>query len=209
MGNIYLVRHGKVDGDAALYGRTDVAVSDKENNRVLKQLISLNIKPEQVISSPLSRCLSLAQLYSAASGASVLRYAAFKEMAFGDIDGIPFDDLYQVPQQWQTLEKFWADPVQHSLPNAELLAGFSYRVIHGWNNLLKQHKDTNSQSTVVICHGGVIRMILAHILGVDWRNAAWYTSLKIANGSVTTLSFENDQVSVNSIAVSPCMVEVA
>lgn len=202
MSKIYLVRHGKVDGLPALYGRTDITVANKENERILHQLCALNIAAEQVISSPLTRCLSLAQLYAASVGASVHRYAALKEMAFGDVDGVCFDELYQDKGRWQLMEKFWADPVQHSLPNAELLAGFSYRVVHGWKNVLKQHKDSNSQSTVVVCHGGVIRMILAHVLGVDWRNAAWYTNLNIANGSVTSLSLENGIISVESIAVS-------
>lgn len=202
MSKIYLVRHGKVDGLPALYGRTDISVAQKENERILQQLQTLNITAEQVISSPLSRCFTLAQLYAESVGASVHRYAALKEMAFGDVDGVCFDELYQDKARWQLMEKFWADPVQHSLPNAELLGGFSYRVVHGWKNVLKQHKDSNSQSTVVICHGGVIRMILAHVLGVDWRNAAWYTHLKIAYGSVTSLSLENGVISVESIAVS-------
>lgn len=200
MSKIHLIRHGKVDAPAALYGHTDVSVQQSINKDILAGIINEQIRPQLIITSPLLRCYQLAQTLAEYFDISPHRYAAFKEMNFGDFDGIPFDDLHLQTAQWQLLERFWQNPVQQTLPNAELLAGFSYRTFHGWNNLIKQHTDNKSDDTVVICHGGIIRMILAHILDVDWRNATWYTSLNIANGSMTTLNLINEKVSVDFIA---------
>ena len=197
MAKIHFIRHNKVMGPAALYGHNDIAVAPQDNQKLMEQLLAQNIKPTQIISSPLKRCQSLATALSKALGCSLSIEPAFKEMDFGSYDGVPFDDLVQSEEKWQVLERFWQDPVQNTLPNAELLAGFSYRVLQAWRKLISSNVEGD---LIVICHGGVIRMIIAHLLGIDWRNANLYTRLNIAYGSITTINLSAQQdVSVECI----------
>lgn len=204
MANIYLLRHGKIDGEAALYGHTDVQVAQSTNDKICQDFIGFcqrnDVSIDNIITSPLVRCASLAQrIAMSQSLATPALVNAFKEMNFGQYDGVPFDTLHQQPQHWQVLESFWQDPVQHTLPKAELLTGFSYRVSHAWQQLVEQTRQ-QQLNTLVVCHGGVIRMILVHVLNVDFRNPLWYTQLSIDNGSLTTIAIKEHGTQVKHIA---------
>ena len=182
-------------------------MAPKHNQQLLVQLLAQDIKPSHVLTSPLQRCQSLAIALATENRCPVTIEPAFKEMDFGDYDGVPFDDINIHQEKWQVLERFWQDPVQNSLPNAELLAGFSYRVLQGWRKLLSSEINGD---LVVICHGGVIRMIIAHLLGIDWRNANLYTRLNIAYGSITTVNLSLEQsVTVECIGRSILPSEAA
>jgi alpha-ribazole phosphatase len=199
--NIYLLRHGKVSGEAALYGHTDVDVSADIDETIVDQLIALNLDINSVITSPLKRCFNLAELLSKKSQLPLTSIEKLKEMNFGLYDGVPFDELHQDENIWQLLERFWQNPVQHPLPKAELLTGFSFRVINAWQMIVdKVMSEPSNKNIVVVCHGGVIRMILAHLLNIDFRNPLWYTNLSIANGSLTTIDVTNNQTRVKLIA---------
>lgn len=201
MANIYLLRHGKVSGEAALYGHTDVEVETTIDDEIIQQLTALNVEIDAIITSPLKRCINLAKELSKKAQVTVTSIAQLKEMNFGLYDGVPFDQLHQDANTWQLFEKFWQNPVQHPLPNAELLTGFSYRVNNAWQEIVNNIQLAQSnQNIVVVCHGGVIRMILAHLLNIDFRNPRWYTNLSIANGSLTTIEVGKKQVRVKQIA---------
>jgi alpha-ribazole phosphatase len=199
--NIYLLRHGKVSGEAALYGHTDVDVAPDVNALIVKQLVAMNLEVNSVITSPLKRCFNLAELLSHESKSSITSLEPLKEINFGLYDGVPFDELHQDKNIWQSLERFWQNPVQHPLPKAELLTGFSFRVINAWQMIIdKVMLEPLNQNIIVVCHGGVIRMILAHLLNIDFRNPLWYTNLSIANGSLTSIEIKNKQTRVKQIA---------
>ncbi|MGF1776345.1 histidine phosphatase family protein [Vibrio nomapromontoriensis] len=176
--NIYLLRHGKVTGKAALYGHTDISVLCEENDRIAANLGSLSLGLRQVITSPLVRCHSVAEQYAHQQALPLCVAPELSEMYFGDLDGVPFDTMST--QEWQMLEPFWTVPAQIRLPNAESLSDFHTRVVGYWESLATQKQDT-----LVVTHGGVIRMILAHLLDLDWTNAKWYSTLSIQNGSLT------------------------
>ncbi|WP_286233534.1 histidine phosphatase family protein [Thalassotalea sediminis] len=204
MANIFLMRHGKVQGEAALYGHTDVGVDEQEN----KQLAALvgyffNLQeriPVAVLSSPLRRCSTLAdQVSTELSLPKPMLLPTLKEMNFGRYDGVNFDELYQQVDPWCQLERFWQDPVQHPLPDAELLTGFVYRVNQAWQTLLKQLEESQGD-LFVVCHGGVIRMILALILNINVRNPNWYTQLSIGYGSLTKIDVLAQQTRVKYIS---------
>jgi len=201
MANLYLLRHGKVAGEAALYGHTDVEVFSQTNQEIVDAFIEQNIAVSRLYSSPLKRCASLAHVISEQTSCKVELIAGLKEMNFGQYDGIAFDDLYQDKVVWPQLERFWQNPVQHPLPQAELLTGFSYRVNRAWQSIIEQVNISDvNENILVICHGGVIRMILASLLDVDFRNPLWYTQLAIANGSVTSIEINQKNTRIKGIA---------
>ncbi|WP_104403038.1 histidine phosphatase family protein [Vibrio penaeicida] len=206
--NIYLVRHGKVTGEPALNGWTDAKVPETTQSQIAQDLVSEIGTFDSIISSPLSRCLNLAKLISsgkdstatdsAQSSKSVEVSDAFKEMLFGDLDGKPFNTI---ESHWHLLDDFWRDPAGHPLPNAETLEEFHNRVETEWRSLTQ----TCQRDTLVVTHGGVIRIILASVLGLDWRNPALYSTLSIANASVTHIELckaEQVFIKVRSVGVT-------
>ncbi|MGF1756148.1 histidine phosphatase family protein [Vibrio makurazakiensis] len=176
--NVYLLRHGKTLGEPALNGHTDVLVDVVTQTAISQALSELEVSFDKVLTSPLKRCSDLADIFTLNANLSVVTEQDLQEMSFGDVDGVPFDDLQQ---QWELLESFWLDPANHQLPGAESLHSFQSRVISAWSHVLESEND----NILLITHGGVIRVILAHILNVDWKNPSWYSNLAIANASLS------------------------
>jgi alpha-ribazole phosphatase len=175
-----LLRHGEVDGPTALYGRTDVALSREGWQQMLQQTNRLqNI--DNIISSPLRRCQDFAKELASDHELTLQIEAGIQECDFGEWDGIKFDDH---SQQWPLMTSFWQDPDHNTPPQGESLETFHNRVVTSWQSLCKQHSGKNN---LLVCHGGVIRQILAHILGTDWRSGVWYSQLQIGHASLTRI----------------------
>ena len=175
-----LLRHGQIDGPTALYGRTDVALSREGWQQMLQQTNRLqNI--DNIISSPLRRCQDFAKELASDHELTLQIEAGIQECDFGEWDGIKFDDH---SQQWPLMTSFWQDPDHNTPPQGESLETFHNRVISSWQSLCKQHSGKNN---LLVCHGGVIRQILAHILKTDWRSGVWYSQLQIGHASLTRI----------------------
>ncbi|GHE91637.1 histidine phosphatase family protein [Thalassotalea profundi] len=209
--HIYLLRHGIVSGNAALYGDTDVPVLAEVNDAICTALKDTQITFDNIYSSPLQRCQKLADLISRDESRPQLNNVFIvndlKEMNFGVFDGIPFDDIYKDTTKWQLLEHFWQSPSKNTLPQAESLTKFYQRIATQWRRIfeaIKQQKHSNSLDTethtLIVCHGGVIRMILACLLKDNINESGWYQSYKVPYGSLTHLTISNVNVEVNKLA---------
>ena len=175
-----LVRHGQIDGPAALYGRTDVALSRDGWQQMFQQTNRLH-NLDNIISSPLRRCRDFAKELASDHRLTLQIESGMQECDFGEWDGIEFDDH---SQQWPLMTSFWQDPDHNTPPQGESLETFHNRVVASWQSLCKQHRGQNN---LVVCHGGVIRQILAHILPTDWRSGEWYSQLQIGHASLTRI----------------------
>ncbi|WP_068546577.1 histidine phosphatase family protein [Thalassotalea crassostreae] len=182
MTNIFLMRHGKVDGPPALYGRTDVSVVKEHDQQLLTQLLTIQHQFSYVLSSPLKRCKELATEFSKASNKPLAVIDSLAEINFGDYDGVAFDSI---PEHWPTLEQFWQNPSKNQLPNSESLELFVERLRSSWQSLLQRYQG---EDLLIICHGGVIRMLLSLVLDLDWQNPKLFSALTVNNGSITKLS---------------------
>ena len=177
---IDLLRHGTIAGDPGLYGHTDIALSES-GWRQMQQSVSIDLQYQQVLSSPLQRCHRFAKDYSRRHALQLTTDPMLQEMNFGTWDGHTFD---QLQPRWPELEKFWETPAEVTPPEGESLLGFKNRVEQAWQTLLQQCRGTQ---TLVVTHAGVIRMILAQLLCVDWQSAAYYQQLRIDYGSITRI----------------------
>ncbi|MFT2090348.1 histidine phosphatase family protein [Paraglaciecola sp. 2405UD69-4] len=178
---INLLRHGEIDGPAALYGRTDVLLSENGQRQMRQQTRKL-LYLDNIISSPLRRCSDFATEIARIHELDVKIEPDFQECDFGEWDGIQFDDQ---SQHWPLMTSFWQSPEQHPPPKGESLEGFHSRVIKAWSSLLQSGQN---QCNLVVCHGGVIRQILGHVLPADWQDGAWYSQLQIGYGSLTRIT---------------------
>ncbi len=231
---IDLLRHVKVEGKAALYGKTDIPANAAHNHQLLASLVnktSIHYPKDRayyddIFSSPLQRCASFAQLYAKKYRLTWSCLDAMQEMNFGVFDGVIFDELDSIQRSvgtmcqsgyrgervnqagkltkyicsnWQLLEKFWQSPATQTLPEAESLATFQQRVVGCWQQMIRDIALTQQNSieakvndkchrrVLLVCHGGVIRIILANLLKLDWENPSWYQGLKIENASITKI----------------------
>lgn len=184
--HIFLVRHGQVAGAAALYGKTDVALSLAGHSALTRQFE--RIRPvTRIVSSPLKRCLQFSQQVSRQDALPLSIEAGFRECDFGRWDGVPFDDI--PADSWNELEAFWQAPSEYHFTDAEPLAVMEARVVAAWQLLLETvRNESEPQRIVVVTHGGVIRLILASVLGFHWSNPALYSQWQIGYGSATSIT---------------------
>jgi alpha-ribazole phosphatase len=186
MKNIYLLRHGRTVGPAALNGSTDIAVAPQEQQALAAAIEKRELGFTRVVSSPLKRCSELAALLVERNPKlELVTEPNFRELHFGRFDGIPFDELKDEQEQ---LLAFWNAPASNTLPDAEPLAEAYLRVATAWQRQLA----TLQQDTLIISHGGPIRLILAHTLDADWKNSSWHAALSIAYQSLTHLQVYNE-----------------
>jgi len=180
---ITLIRHGKVNGPAALYGATDIPLSATGHSDLTSTLQHLHSHSpiNHLISSPRIRCLQVAQAFSAQNKIPLHVDDNFQEMDFGIWDGVPFDEL---GDEWNNIEAFWHSPHSMHPPQGESLTDFAARVISSWESLMNNPKPGHN---AIICHGGVIRILIAHILQLDWRNPALFKQLQIDYASCTRI----------------------
>lgn len=185
---ITLLRHGQVAGAAALYGHTDVALSDlgRDNLRAAFNNIHSKLPIDGIISSPLQRCAEISRAFAVEKMIDYHLNAQFKEMHFGDWDGIAFDKLGHI---WHDLEAFFNSPHAVHPPAGETLGQFAQRIISAWETLLEQN---DYQHLVLVCHGGVIRVIIAHLLSIDWSNANLFKQLHIDYASHSRIEVQKD-----------------
>jgi len=177
--NIYLLRHGKTVGEPALYGHTDIEVATDKQTEICRSLLEQEFSFSALQTSPLRRCHDLAKLIHAnRPELELIVSAGWKETHFGDLDGVPFA---KAKSSWPLLDAFWQDPKQNPLPNSEALSDFYSRISTTWDEFAR----TVDKDTLIVCHGGTIRMILARLLALDWANAALYSTLSIAHQSLT------------------------
>lgn len=195
--NIHLFRHGQVAGPAALYGKTDIALSQDGQDALLRATGHLQI-PSLIITSPLQRCSAFATRKAEELGCALEVDTGLREMDFGTWDGAPYqeDNL-----DWPKMEQFWQRPAEVTPPGGESLLQMQKRVSSSWRKI-----ESYSQETIwVFAHGGVIRLIIAEILALDWRSASLYCNLQVGYASRTDVQVQcSDQFQstrVQAIAV--------
>lgn len=133
----------------------------------------------------------------------IFKETTFKETAFQNVTLA--DNIVQSKLHWSQLEAFFQAPGEIVLPAAEALSDFHHRVTLAWQKLITQQVNIVAKQKqalqlvqgqaekysptprriLVIAHGGVIRMILAHILQVNWQQSSWHQKLQIGHGSLS------------------------
>jgi alpha-ribazole phosphatase len=162
-----LVRHGKVNGPAALYGKTDIELSTRGHQDILASLARLHREDaiDYIFSSPLRRCTRAAEDFATHHLLPISIAADLQECNFGNWDGVDFNLLQD---QWPQLELFWQTPLRATPPNSEDLQAFSSRVNDAWKDIQKQQYCDH---TLILCHGGTIRMVIAALLNIPLESA--------------------------------------
>jgi len=181
-----LIRHGKVNGPAALYGKTDIEMNPHAEQDLLRSLEYLHQENaiDYIISSPLKRCTSVSEEFSKHHLLPIEINNDLQECNFGDWDGVDFNLL---KNEWSSLEAFWQSPLKQCPPNGENLQAFRNRVGNAWKVIQSQQI---CEHTVILCHGGTIRVIIAEILNIPFASPL-FQQLHIDYSSHTYIEIGN------------------
>ncbi|HEV2319568.1 MAG TPA: histidine phosphatase family protein, partial [Verrucomicrobiae bacterium] len=111
-----------------------------------------------------------------------------RELDFGDWTGLNWE---QVCQKFQLLTHEWLEHIERGVaPNGESGPQFRARVEPALRQIIKKHPG---QTVGILCHGGVIRMILSILLEIPLPR---------------TNMFEIEYAGVTQIALFPAHAEI-
>ena len=190
---IDLLRHGECEGGDIFRGSTDVALSESgwDTMRHAINTHAADTPWEQLVSSPLKRCRHFAEAISRRHNISLTIEDDFRELNFGDWDGLERRHLRDSHKE--TLRLLQTDPASFNPPGGESMLAFQRRVQKAWHRLPDQYRGRHLLS---IQHGGTIRMILTHLLSIPLSSMA---KINVPYGSFTRINIHHGNHKDNAV----------
>ncbi len=158
-----LLRHGACQGGYIYRGRTDVELS-AEGWRQMEQAIGTTGGWQRVVTSPLLRCRMFAEHCAEQLHLPLAIIAELQEIDFGEWEGRLVQDVRQADPA--LLARYYEDPSAVTPPGGEPTADAQQRILRGWRTVLR---DFAGEHLLVVCHGGVVRLLLSHLLDMPLR----------------------------------------
>ncbi len=160
-----LLRHGACEGGEIYRGTTDVPLSD-EGRRQMEQAVTPADGWQRIVTSPLVRCHDFATAIAADHNLPLSIAHDLREMDFGEWEGRLVSDVWQ--EDKERVSGFYANPLESAPPGGESVTVVAERAVNAWNGLLAAHAG---EHLLVVAHGGIIRVLLAHLL--DMPLSSW------------------------------------
>jgi alpha-ribazole phosphatase len=184
---IDLLRHGEVQGGSCYRGISDDPLSNTGWEQMTAK-VSSQADWDIIMCSPLMRCQAFAESLAIKLQRPLVSTPALQEIDFGDWEGKTAAQI-----DANLLHQFYADPAEFTPPNGERFIDFQQRVLTAWQVLLKQYQG---KQICLITHAGVIRIILAQILGIDIQHSF---RLKIGHACLSRVECFHDNKSADFI----------
>lgn len=177
---IYLIRHGETDWNAARrwqgFAPTGLNDAGREQARALAAFLRA-CPIHTVYSSDLPRALETARIVGAALGVVPQVDARWREINVGVFQGLTADEVELLyPAE---LAAWRADMPDYRVPTGESRRELQDRAAAAWTQVAAGDGDGE---TVVVSHGGTIRLLLCRLFGSQVRD-----SHPLPNTSITTL----------------------
>ena len=195
---IYLIRHGETEcnKDRKFYGHLDVPLDEKGQSQaeslgmhIQDELVKDGVQISAIYSSPLNRAMSTAAPVSDALNLDVKKEEGLMEMDMGEWEGksveqvIGIKDTDGLPLMFRCMNK----PLSHPMPGGEKLQDADKRITSTMDEIIKNHLPT--ENIACITHGGVIAVVLCHILGESLDD---FRKNIVENTSVTVIETDSD-----------------
>ena len=164
---IDLLRHGACQGGEIYRGRTDVPLSDEGWQQMEKALQTSTYRWQRIVTSPLLRCRTFAEHCAAQFNLPVSIEPSMMEMDFGDWEGRLLQDVWR--EEPELVSGFYDDPGAVTPPGGEPAVNAQRRIALGWDGLMEQYIG---ERFLLVCHGGVIRLLLSHLLELPLSSIA-------------------------------------
>ncbi|UMM64054.1 phosphoglycerate mutase GpmB [Aristophania vespae] len=198
----WLIRHAVVDSSVRklMYGADNVPLcltSLRQQEPIYERLACRLPKNADWISSPLKRAIHTAEAIKKAGNfeGTLQIESGFIEQSLGEWSSLPHQDFSLYPEQ--NPHYFWPLSATERPPQGESMEDVQKRV----GTALDYWADKNlGKETIIISHGGAIRMALAHALGISATSALHFV---IQNLSVTALEHIDGQwrvIMVNTLS---------
>jgi len=168
LSRLLLVRHGNTELNSAqiFVGHTDVELSATGHWQVEKLRDRLSTEKIDVIySSDLRRALGTAETIASPHRLEVIACPELREFDYGELDGLTFAEICRLHPEVAELCACWS--LRLKFPGGESVDQLRQRV-SGFLDRLQQHSP--EQTVLVVTHGGLLRLMVCALLGIDLRH---------------------------------------
>lgn len=181
---IDLIRHGEPEGGKRYRGQIDDPLS-VTGWQQMWDAVGDAAPWQQIVTSPLLRAQAFAMQLAARHALPLAVDARLMEIGFGAWEGRTAEQLRaEDPQQ---IARFYNDPINARPAGAEPLADFRARVLEGFNALVTRY---TGQRVLVVCHAGVMRAVIAHVLNAPLK--AMYR-IEVAYAAITQIKVDGER----------------
>ena len=157
---LILIRHLKTPGNEKrqYIGSTDEALSEQEVQNFVQKQKRENYPPvQQVITSPMKRCIQTAELIYPKN--QVMQEVLLKECDFGIFEGKTYEDLKDKAEY-----QAWLDSGGTiAFPEGEEQKEFRLRCVKGMLCQVDRLCEENVESVAFVVHGGTIMAVLEQL----------------------------------------------
>lgn len=157
---IVFIRHSSLAVPRGIcYGFSDIDVSNNFSTEAKWLKFNLtSFIPQLVVTSPLKRCLKLSK---EVFNKPIKLEVNLKEVNYGNWEGKSWEDIsVEGGNLWMY------NNVNNCPPNGESFLQLKNRVSYVVDELIESKED----KIAVVCHGGVIRSALSHLLNIPLEN---------------------------------------
>ncbi len=183
---IYLVRHGETEWNATdrMQGRSDVPLSPRgvlQSKAVARRLRDRRI--DAVYSSDLVRARDTARIIAEPHGLNVFEEPLLAETSLGEWEGLTEADIIAAGKG-EALRQYRADGVRYRPPGSEPLETVAERMLQALARIAERH---TSGTILIVGHGGSLRVLFCHAIGVP--AVPYMRGFRLANASLSLIEY--------------------
>jgi len=158
---LVLVRHALPADGGLVLPRSDVGlgVAGREQAALLAGRLA-STGPEALYSSPMPRALATARPLADRVGLEPKVVSDIREIDFGELEGVALDEI---ERSRPDLAGWTTAPSSVGFPGGETVEELSERAVEAARGVARAH---TGETAVIVCHGVVIRVLLADVLGM-------------------------------------------
>ena len=156
-----VLRHGECQGGEIFRGATDVALSETGWQQMRSSAERASAPWQRIVTSPLRRCREFAEQLSVQLDVPLSLDDDWREMSFGRWEGQLREDIFK--READAIAAFYRDPAGRAPPEGEAADVLQARVVAAYQRILA---GASGEHVLIVTHGGVIRALLAHVLGM-------------------------------------------
>lgn len=195
---LLLLRHGEVEEryHRVFGGRIDMDLSPRGHEQAAALAAHLRRRTIDVIyASPMRRAQQTLAPLASHCPKPATSVPGFREVDFGDWTGLTWE---QVHGRYQVSAFEWLDLIYRAaMPNAETGVTFRERVEPPLREIVERHAG---ETVAIVCHGGVIRMMLSILLDLPLPKLA---SFEIDYASLTQVERHAHKTEVTLLNFAP------
>jgi alpha-ribazole phosphatase len=204
---IIFVRHGETEWNASLryQGHADIPLNDRGRAQARAAAARLaRYQIRTIYTSDLTRAAETAATIGEELGIVPISMAELREIDVGQWEGYTPEELYRrFPDHMREYER---DPARTVRIGGESYAQLQERALVALNRIQESH--SRNETILVVSHGGTIRAVLCHVIGLDlihfgrmWLDNGSFTELRLGSNGWRLLRL-NDAAHLEGTALA-------